>query len=100
MQREERESRERLAQFEVERTRAAKEITMLLMNVTGHYWYWSVLKGKARVAFAAHSLLMEGVIELHSNASSRSVLIKGLKGQYDCVPLYTVYLKSNVVNGW
>ncbi|KAJ8346700.1 hypothetical protein SKAU_G00281010 [Synaphobranchus kaupii] len=46
---------------------------------------------------AAQSLLLEGVIELPRDGFSRSALIKGLGGQYDCVPLYTVHLKSNVV---
>ncbi|KAJ8364747.1 hypothetical protein SKAU_G00135780 [Synaphobranchus kaupii] len=48
---------------------------------------------------AAQSLLLEGVIELPRDGFSRSALIKGLGGQYDCVPLYTVHLKSNVVKG-
>lgn len=43
------------------------------------------------------ALLLEGVIELPHDISSRSTLIKGLGGQYDCVPLYTVRLNSNVV---
>ncbi|KAJ8349438.1 hypothetical protein SKAU_G00245680 [Synaphobranchus kaupii] len=45
---------------------------------------------------AAQSLLLEGLIELPRDVFSRSSLIKGLGGQYDCVPLYTVHLKSNV----
>ena len=40
---------------------------------------------------AAQSLLLEGVVELSGAASTRSALIKGLWGQYDCVPLHSVF---------
>lgn len=48
---------------------------------------------------AAQSLLLTGVVELPSEVSSRSALVKGLGGQYECVPLHVVHLKSNVVTG-
>ncbi|KAL2086009.1 hypothetical protein ACEWY4_019329 [Coilia grayii] len=49
---------------------------------------------------AAQSVLLQGVVELPESASLKtSALLKGLGGEFQAVPLYRLYLDSELVSG-